>query len=86
MRSVFRKEGEYPKDNSSESGVFEATRWPDLLTEKQLASYLQITSRAAANWRKDGTLPYFRIRRSIRYRRADIDRWLNDKCQRGLPM
>lgn len=55
----------------------------DLLTEKEMAAYLKITLQSVMRWRKEGVLPFFRISRSIRYRKSDVDRVLAEKCQRG---
>lgn len=44
-----------------------------LMTEKETAAYLRIKPRQLFNWRLDGLVPYMRIGRAIRYRRAAID-------------
>lgn len=44
-----------------------------LMTEKETAAYLRIKPRQLFNWREDGLVPYMRIGRAIRYRRAAID-------------
>jgi excisionase family DNA binding protein len=48
-----------------------------LLTQRQLADELQVSLRTLERWRQEGTGPAFiRVGRSPRYRRADIDAWL----------
>jgi excisionase family DNA binding protein len=48
-----------------------------LLTQQQLAEELQVSLRTLVRWRQEGTGPVFiRVGRSPRYRRADIDAWL----------
>jgi excisionase family DNA binding protein len=48
-----------------------------LLTQQQLADELQVSMRTLERWRQEGTGPAFvRVGRSLRYRRSDIDAWL----------
>jgi excisionase family DNA binding protein len=48
-----------------------------LLTQQQLADELQVSLRTLERWRQQGTGPAFiRVGRSPRYRRADVDAWL----------
>ena len=44
-----------------------------LMTEKETAAYLRIKPRQLFNWRMDGLVPYIRIGRAVRYRRAAVD-------------
>jgi excisionase family DNA binding protein len=54
-----------------------------LLTQQQLADELQVSLRTLERWRQEGTGPAFiRVGRSPRYRRADIDAWL-ERQRRG---
>jgi excisionase family DNA binding protein len=49
----------------------------ELLTQQQLADELQVSLRTLERWRQEGTGPAFiRVGRSPRYRRSDIDAWL----------
>jgi excisionase family DNA binding protein len=49
----------------------------ELLTQKQLADELQVSLRTLERWRQEGSGPAFiRVGRSPRYRRSDIDAWL----------
>jgi excisionase family DNA binding protein len=51
-----------------------------LLTQQQLAEELQITVRTLERWRQEGTGPAFIwVGRSPRYRRSDIDAWLEQQ-------
>ena len=54
-----------------------------LLREADVALYLQVAPRTVINWRQKGLLPCFKIGRSIRYRRADLDRVLEERHRRG---
>ena len=48
-----------------------------LLTQQQLADELEVSLRTLERWRQQGTGPAFiRVGRSPRYRRSDIDAWL----------
>ena len=57
---------------------------PELLTQQQLAEELQVTVRTLERWRREGTgPPWVRVGRSPRYRRQDVDRWLEGTRQNG---
>lgn len=50
---------------------------PDLLTEAQAAEYLSITPRTIRLWRNRRSLPFIKItNKCIRFRRRDIEAWL----------
>jgi excisionase family DNA binding protein len=55
----------------------------NLLSEQQAAEYLNVSLRTIINWRHRGLIPYFRIGRSIRYSREQIDRALMERHQRN---
>jgi excisionase family DNA binding protein len=49
----------------------------ELLTQQLLAEELQVSVRTLERWRQEGTGPAFiRVGRSPRYRRSDVDAWL----------
>jgi excisionase family DNA binding protein len=51
-----------------------------LLTQHQLADELQVSVRTLERWRQEGTGPAFiQVGRSPRYRRADVDAWLEQQ-------
>jgi excisionase family DNA binding protein len=51
-----------------------------LLTQQQLAAELQVSLRTLERWRQEGNGPAFiRVGRAPRYRRADIDAWLDQQ-------
>jgi excisionase family DNA binding protein len=51
-----------------------------LLTQQQLADELQVSVRTLERWRQEGTGPAFiQVGRSPRYRRADVDAWLEQQ-------
>jgi excisionase family DNA binding protein len=52
----------------------------ELLTEQELATLLKVAVRTVRRWRVEGSgPPALRIGRVVRYRRADVDRWLAQK-------
>lgn len=53
-----------------------------LMDIKQVAAYLQITEATAYNWAQSGNLPGIKIGRIWRFRREDIEAWL-DQNMRG---
>jgi len=56
----------------------------DLLTPQQAADYLQLHPVTLARWRSRGTgLPYIFVGDQIRYRRVDIEAWLDRNTQNG---
>lgn len=55
---------------------------PALLTEKQTCAYLNVSKRNLYCWRMAGLIPYFKIGRAVRFRKADVDAAL-DKMRIG---
>jgi excisionase family DNA binding protein len=53
-----------------------------LLTEQQVAEYLQVSLGTLRRWRAEGTgPPALRAGRGVRYRRADVDAWLEREAE-----
>jgi excisionase family DNA binding protein len=54
---------------------------PDRLNEEQAAEYLGVAEQTLQNWRcrKRYNLPYIRVGRLIRYRKVDLDKWLESR-------
>lgn len=47
------------------------------MTTRQLANYLQVTTRTLANWRAEGRIPYWRVTaRAFRYALSEVERAL----------
>jgi hypothetical protein len=52
----------------------------DVLDDKQASVLLHTNPRCLRDWRQKRGLPFIRITsKVIRYRRADIDQWLEDR-------
>jgi len=59
---------------------------PDpLLTEAEAAAYVSYRPRTLASWRLTGRGPRFVAvsRTSVRYRRSDLDEWIESKLRRS---
>ena len=44
------------------------------LTEKDVCAYLRVSKRNLVCWRMAGLIPYFKIGRAVRFRKADVDK------------
>ena len=59
-----------------------STDWGDtmsqetLLNVKQVAEYLQLKESTIYSWAQDGKIPAIKIGRTWRFRRKDLDTWL----------
>lgn len=47
-----------------------------LLNVKQVAKYLQLKESTIYSWAQDGKIPAIKIGRTWRFRRSDLDAWL----------
>lgn len=54
----------------------------NLMDVKQVAAYLQINEATAYNWAQKGKIPGIKVGRIWRFRREDIEVWL-DQNMRG---
>jgi excisionase family DNA binding protein len=54
-----------------------------LLNVKQVAQYLQLKESTIYSWAQDGKIPAIKIGRTWRFRRADLDDWLEQHLQAG---
>lgn len=53
-----------------------------LLTEAELAELLKVSVGTIRRWRSEGTgPPALRLGRGVRYRRADVDAWLEAQAE-----
>lgn len=50
-----------------------------VLTVKELATYLKCNSKTIYNMVESEQIPYFRVGRSIRFRIDSIEEWMNGK-------
>jgi excisionase family DNA binding protein len=58
----------------------------ELLTPEDTANFLGIRTHTLATWRCTGRygLPFIKIGRAIRYRRADVEAWLAANQSAGV--
>ncbi len=47
-----------------------------LLNVRQVAEYLQLKESTIYSWAQEGRIPAIKIGRTWRFRRADLDEWL----------
>ena len=52
-----------------------------LLNVKQVAEYLQLKESTIYSWAQDGKIPAIKIGRTWRFRRKDLDTWLERHLQ-----
>ena len=48
----------------------------DILTIKEVAEYLKVTDRTLYRLAQEGKIPAFKVGASWRFKRADIDAWI----------
>jgi PTS system nitrogen regulatory IIA component len=51
----------------------------DIMTQKEVAKYLKMSNRSIQDWSKGGYIPAFKLVGSWRYRKSEIDNWLETK-------
>jgi excisionase family DNA binding protein len=57
-----------------------------MLTPDDVAELLRVSRFTLENWRFEGSGPdWFRIGRRIRYRRSDLDAWVDSRVREELP-
>jgi PTS system nitrogen regulatory IIA component len=56
-----------------------------LMGIKEVAAYLKINQATAYHWAQAGRLPGIKIGRIWRFRREDIDTWLDESMHRPRP-
>jgi excisionase family DNA binding protein len=56
-----------------------------LLGPRQLAAYLNVPVGTVYDWRHRGFgPPGFRLGKHVRYRRSDVDRWIDDQAKASI--
>jgi excisionase family DNA binding protein len=64
------------KDNQIGGNFAEA-----FLTKIEVAQILRITSRSVDEWMRRGFIPFYKIGRSIRIKREDLEQHLKNTCR-----
>lgn len=55
----------------------------DIMTIKEVASYLKLTEKTAYRLAGDGKIPGFKVGASWRFRKSEIDRWISVQEQKS---
>lgn len=55
----------------------------EILTIKELASYLKIAEKTAYRFVSEGRIPGFKIGGSWRFRKSEIDQWTKEQSRGG---
>jgi len=55
----------------------------DILTIKEVAAYLKLTEKTAYRLAAEGKLPGFKVGGSWRFRKADIQAWIEQQMAEG---
>jgi len=56
----------------------------DILTTKEVADYLKLTERTLYRLVQEGKVPGFKVGNSWRFKRTDIELWIEDQKERVL--
>ena len=68
---------------ATETASYNSSSWfpppppPQLLTERQLCEWLNVSKRNLFCWRMVGLIPYIKIGRAVRFRASDVERTLS---------
>lgn len=54
----------------------------EIITIKELASYLKIAEKTAYRFVSEGRIPGFKVGGSWRFRRSEIERWIAEQEQK----
>ena len=55
----------------------------DIMTIKEVASYLKITEKTAYRLTADGEIPGFKVGGAWRFRKQEIDVWIDERLKSG---
>ncbi|MEQ8228173.1 MAG: helix-turn-helix domain-containing protein [Rhodospirillales bacterium] len=53
----------------------------EILTIKEVAAYLKLTEKTAYRLAAEGGIPGFKVGGSWRFRRGEIEQWIDDKSK-----
>jgi len=59
---------------------------PEILTVKQLASYLQMDEHTIYRLAKSGKIPAMKIGAEWRFKKDLVDRWIEEKCLENIKL
>jgi excisionase family DNA binding protein len=67
---------------ATETASLNSTAWfpppppPQLMTEREVCAWLNVSKRNLFCWRKAGLIPYLKIGRAVRFRRDEVEKAL----------
>ena len=56
---------------------------PPAMTVRQVAAYLNVNEKTVSRLAQRGTLPAFKVAGAWRFKRDDIERWIDEQKNRG---
>jgi nitrogen PTS system EIIA component len=56
---------------------------PEILTVKEVSDYLRVSERTVLEWAQKGEVPCGKLGNSWRFRREEIDRWVDSKLSKN---
>jgi excisionase family DNA binding protein len=56
-----------------------------MLTTEEVAHWLQVPVRTIQRWAREGSIPYLRVGRQLRFERAEVRQWMKKAAQAGPP-
>lgn len=64
--------------HETKTATFKGNQSQGLMTDKEAAEYLSLSTSTLAVWRctKREDLPFIKLGRAVRYRLSDLDNWL----------
>ena len=54
-----------------------------LLTIRQLSDSIQISPKTIYQWTHTGFIPHYKLPKGVRFRKRDVESWLNSKHRKG---
>lgn len=54
---------------------------PQIMTIDEVATYLRVSERTVSDWASKGQIPGGKLGTAWRFKREDVDRWLNDRLR-----
>lgn len=55
----------------------------DIMTIREVSEYLRLNEKTTYRYASEGTIPGFKVGGAWRFRKLDIDQWIEDKKTEG---
>ena len=69
-----------PMTLDSSTSLSKTTNY-QLMTDKEVSTYLNVCRRSLYNWRKAGLIPYIRLGKAVRFRVSEVEAAINRMAQ-----